>query len=41
MRAVNTDARSTTDSQMMITAKQNAPRRNVMCPAHHVGLGMV
>jgi hypothetical protein len=40
MRAVNTDARSTTDSRMMITAKQIAPRRKVTCPAHHLGLGM-
>jgi hypothetical protein len=34
MRAVNTDARSTTDSRMMTTAEQIAPRRNVTCPAH-------
>ncbi len=40
MRAVNTDARSTTDSPMMMTAKQIAARRNVTCPAHHLGLGM-
>ena len=40
MRAVNTDARSTTDSRMMFTVKQIAPRRNVTCPAHHLGLGM-
>jgi MFS family permease len=40
MRAVNTDARSTTDSRMMFTAMQIAPRRNVTCPAHHLGLGM-
>ena len=40
MRAVNTDARSTTDSPMMMTAKQIAPRRNVTCPAHQLGLGM-
>jgi hypothetical protein len=26
--------------RMMITAKQIAPRRNVTCPAHHLGLGM-
>jgi len=39
MRAVNTDARSTTDSRMMITAKQIAPRRNVTGPAHHLGPG--
>jgi hypothetical protein len=40
MRAVNTDARSTTDSRLMVSAKQIAPRRNVTCPAHHLGLGM-
>jgi hypothetical protein len=40
MRSVKTDARRTTDSRMMITAKQIAPRRNVTCPAHHLGLGM-
>ena len=40
MRAVNTDARRTTDSPMMVSAKQIAARRNVTCPAHHLGLGM-
>ena len=40
MRAVNTDVRSTTDRRMMSTAKQIAPRRNVTCPAHHLGLGI-
>ena len=40
MRAVNTDARRTTDSSMMITAKQIAARRNVTCPVHHRGPGM-
>ncbi len=40
MPAVNTEARSTTDSRMMITAKQIAARRNVTFPAHHLGLGM-
>jgi hypothetical protein len=40
MRAVNTDARSTADGRM-ITAKQIAPRRNVRCLAHRLGLGMV
>jgi hypothetical protein len=40
MRAVNTDARSTTDSRMMITAEQIATRRNVKSPAQHLGLGM-
>ena len=40
MRAVNTDARSTTDRRMMVSAKQIAPRRNVTCAAHHLGLGM-
>jgi hypothetical protein len=24
----------------MVTAKQIAARRNVTCPAHHLGLGM-
>jgi hypothetical protein len=37
---VNTDARSTTDSRMMVSAKQIAAHRNVICPAHHLGLGM-
>jgi hypothetical protein len=40
MRAVNTDAQNTTDNQMMITSVQIAPRRNVRCPARHLGLGM-
>jgi len=40
MRAVNTDARSTTRSRMMFTVKQIAPRRTVTCPAHDLGLGM-
>jgi hypothetical protein len=40
MPAVNAEARSTTDSRMMITAKQIAARRNITCPAHHLGLGM-
>ena len=40
MRAVNIDARSTTDSWMMVSAKQIAPRRNVTCPAHQLGLGI-
>ena len=34
MRAVDTDARSTTDSRMMITAKQIAARRSVRVPYH-------
>jgi hypothetical protein len=29
-----------TDSLMMITAKQNAARRTVTCPTHHLALGM-
>jgi hypothetical protein len=37
---VNTEARSTTDSWMTASAKQIAPRHNVTCPAHHLGLGM-
>ena len=40
MRAVKTDARRATDSRMMSAAKQIAARRNVTCPAHHLGLGM-
>ena len=40
MRAVNTDARSTTDSWMTVSAKQIAPRHTVRCPAHQLGLGM-
>jgi hypothetical protein len=40
MPAVNSEARSTTDSRMMITAKQNAARRTVTCPTHHLALGM-
>ena len=40
MRAVNTDARSTTRSRMMVTVKQIAARRTVTCPAHDLGLGM-
>ena len=40
MRAVNTDARSTTHSRMMVSAKQIAPRRHVTCAAHHLGLGI-
>jgi hypothetical protein len=40
MPAVNTEARSPTDSRMMITTKQIAARRNVTCLAHHLGLGM-
>ena len=40
MRAVNTDARSATDSRMMIAATQIAARRSVTRPAHHLGLGM-
>ena len=38
MHAVNTDAQSTTDSRMMVSVKQIAPRRNVTGPAHHLGL---
>ena len=38
--AVNTDARRTTHSRMMITAPQVASRRNVTCSTHHLGLGM-
>ena len=34
------DARRTTDSQMMITAKRIAALRNIACPADHLGLGM-
>jgi hypothetical protein len=30
----------TTDTRMMITAEQIAPRRTVACPAHHLGPGM-
>ena len=40
MRAVNIDARRITERRMMMTAKQIASRRNVTCPAHHLGLGM-
>jgi len=40
MRAVNTDARSTTDSWMMASAKQIAARGNATFPTHHLGLGM-
>jgi hypothetical protein len=40
MSAFNTDSRSTTDGQMMITAKQIAPRPYVICPADRLGLGM-
>jgi hypothetical protein len=38
--AVNADARRTTHSRMMITAKQIAARRNITCPALHLRLGM-
>jgi|tagenome__1003787_1003787.scaffolds.fasta_scaffold20864195_1 hypothetical protein len=40
MRALNTGAGRTTDSWMMVSAAQMAPRRNVTCPAHHLGVGM-
>jgi hypothetical protein len=39
MPAVNSEAPNTTDSRMMIAAKQIAARRNVTCPTHHLGLG--
>jgi hypothetical protein len=39
MAAVNTEARSTTDSRMMITAKQIAARRHLTFPTLHLGLG--
>jgi hypothetical protein len=38
MPAVNTEARSTTDTRTMITTKQIAGRRDVMCPPTLSGL---
>jgi hypothetical protein len=40
MPAVNSEARSTTDSRMMIAAKQITARRTVTCPTRHLALGM-